>query len=67
MVPSFCHWQKATGASRIVYLLLLIACKRKLDMVQDCKWIAYASGTDGSGITQAGRRQRLHAAHAPEL
>ena len=52
-------------ASRIVYLVLLIACSKrcyirnlKLDMVQnhyhdDCKWIAY--GADGSGKILGGK------------
>jgi hypothetical protein len=54
--PSFC--QKASGPSRIVYLVLLIA-YRKIDMAQHCKWIAYgADGLGGKGCTRM--RPKLH-------
>jgi hypothetical protein len=61
------HWhsQKASGVSRIVYLVSTLDRLRKLDMVQHYKWIAY--GCDHYGLGGKGaKRQRLHA-HAPEI
>ena len=50
MVPSF--YQKATGASRIVYLVLLIAYASSI-WFSIAKWIAYGSVVEETKVARA--------------